>query len=75
MQEFESFWMDDISMFFVLCLNDNDDVMFVEERRGEWYEFKEDRGDDNDVVLMKERCGSGSILYEGALKTELGNVC
>ncbi|CAF1430866.1 unnamed protein product, partial [Didymodactylos carnosus] len=65
MQEFESFWMDDISMFFVLCLNDNDDVMFVEERRGEWYEFKEDRGDDNDVVLMKERCGSGSILYEG----------
>ncbi|CAF1233390.1 unnamed protein product, partial [Didymodactylos carnosus] len=72
MQEFESFWMDDISMFFD---DDDDDVVFVEECRGEWCEFKEDRGDDNDVIFMEERCGSGSILYEGALKTELENVC
>ncbi|CAF1083314.1 unnamed protein product [Didymodactylos carnosus] len=42
--------------------DDDDDVVFVEERLGEWCEFKEDRGDD-DVVFVEERCGSGSMWY------------
>ncbi|CAF1196849.1 unnamed protein product, partial [Didymodactylos carnosus] len=52
MEEFQNFCMDDIAMLFY----DDDDVVFVEERRGEGWEVQEDRGDD-DVVFVEERRG------------------
>ncbi|CAF4528736.1 unnamed protein product, partial [Didymodactylos carnosus] len=58
MEEFQNFYMDDIAMLF-----HDDDVVFVEERRGEGCEFQEDRGDD-DVAFVEERRGSGSMWYE-----------